>query len=337
MPPAPLGIQYVYPPWAYTHQNQAPQLRDSHAADPKPFTGHDATKIEEFIASCILVFTAKPISFPDDPSRVNYAISYLSEGAGHWIRPILLLSPPHPMRGSWDLFVSGLNAMFGDPFKAATAERTLRNLEMKDSQHISKYIVEFSRHAPYTGWGSIPLGTQFYQGLPLRIKQGFRYRDRPRDLLPLQRVCAELDQYHWEVEKDLTGGSRKYSGHSGTTSAPAPTTPAALTAPKASAPVALNKAPEARKAIQGPTPDYVKKLTSDGHLSLSDRENRLANGLCLYCGIKGHSVASCPSIPDKKRRTPAGTSGRAVITLPVASPPTPELTASIVEVTQEKA
>lgn len=268
---------------------------------------------------------------------MNYAISYLSEIAGQWIRPILLQFPPHPIRGNWELFVSELNSMFGDPYLAATAERALRNLVMADSDKISKYIVEFSRWAPYTGWGSIPLGTQFHQGLPNRIKQGFRYRDRPRDLLPLQRVCAELDQYHWEVEKDLTGGSRKYSGHSGTTSAPAPTTPAALTAPKASAPVASNKAPEARKAIQGPTPDYVKKLTSDGHLSLSDRENRLANGLCLYCGIKGHSVASCPSIPDKKRRIPAGTSGRAVITLPVASPPTPELTASIVEVTQEKA
>lgn len=87
MPPVPPGSQYVYPPWAYNQQHHAPQLQDSHAADPRAFTGHDATKIEEFIASCILVFTAKSVSFPDDPSRVNYAISYLSDNTGDMLNP----------------------------------------------------------------------------------------------------------------------------------------------------------------------------------------------------------------------------------------------------------
>lgn len=73
--------------------------------------------------------------------------------------------------------------MFGDPFVAATAKRTLWNLLMSDKQQISSYIVEFPHWAPYTGWGSIPLGTKFYDGLPLHIKQGFCYMECPQDLL----------------------------------------------------------------------------------------------------------------------------------------------------------
>lgn len=292
------------------------------------------------MAACILMFTAKPVSFPDDSSRVNYAISYLTGNAGHWIRPILLVSPPHPIRGNWELFVSELNTMFGDPFVAASAERTLKNLVMTDKQQISTYIVEFSRWAPYTGWGSIPLGTKFYDGLPHRIKQGFRYMERPRELIPLQKVASSLDQYHWEVEKDTSGSSRRNpenSGNLGNSGSHSATISTTSYVSKAAIPATPGKILEAKKATPGPTPEYVKKLNPSGHLTQADRELRISGGLCLYCGTKGHSVANCPSIPDNKRRNPTGTSGRTAITLPPASPPTPELTATISEVIPGKA
>ncbi len=92
--------------------------------------------------------------------------------------------------------------MFGDPFVAALAERTLKNLVMTDKQQTSTYIVELLYWAPYTGWGSIPLGTKFHNGLTHHIKQGFQYMGHPRELIPLQKVASSLDQYHWEVEKD---------------------------------------------------------------------------------------------------------------------------------------
>lgn len=162
--------------------------------------------------------------------------------------------------------------------------------------------------------------------------------ERPRELIPLQRAASALDQYHWEVEKDASGNFRKHSGNSGNsgTKATATTTVQSYSnTPKASAPAVTGKAPEARKAIEGSTPEYVKKLNPSGHLTQADRELRIAGGLCLYCGTKGHSVAACPLIPDKKRRLPAGTTGRAAVTVP-DSIPIPELTATITEVIPEK-
>lgn len=71
MPPVPPEINYGHPPWAYTQPPAILMLRDSYAADPKPFTGQDPTCLEEFVASCILKFTSKLTLFFDDGSRVN--------------------------------------------------------------------------------------------------------------------------------------------------------------------------------------------------------------------------------------------------------------------------
>ncbi len=76
--------------WAYTQPPALLALRDPYAGDPKSFTGKDQTCLEQFVASCILLFIARPVSFFNDSSEVNYAISYPSEIAVHWIWSILL-------------------------------------------------------------------------------------------------------------------------------------------------------------------------------------------------------------------------------------------------------
>ncbi len=94
--PVPLGLNYEYPPWAYVQPPAVPHIMDSHAANTKPFTEIDATLFEEFISSYILVFTARPLSFSANGSRVNYAISYLLDIAGKYFWPIQLQFLPHP-------------------------------------------------------------------------------------------------------------------------------------------------------------------------------------------------------------------------------------------------
>lgn len=93
MPPAPPEMNYGYPPWTYTQPPVTLTLRDFYTADPRPFTGQDPNCLEEFVASCILKFTAKAVLFSDDGSRVNYAISYLSEIAGCHNLPCNLFHP----------------------------------------------------------------------------------------------------------------------------------------------------------------------------------------------------------------------------------------------------
>lgn len=222
--------------------------------------------------------------------------------------------------------------MFGDPYLAATAEKTLRNLVMEDSEMISKYIIEFSRWAPYTGWGSIPLGTLFYWGLPNHIKEGFRYMEQPRELIPLQKVASCLDQYHWEVEKDLLVSFWNHPGNSGNsriTSTTISTPPTNFHGQMAPVPAATSKMPESSKAIKCLNPEYVINLDSSGHLTQKTRELCIADGLCLYCGTKGHSIASCLLIPNRKHQNPDGTPKRAAVTILEISPSISEPTVPI--------
>jgi hypothetical protein len=51
-------------------------------------------------------------------------------------------------------FVSKLKTNFVSLDIVAEAESKLKNLSMKPTQHIAKYLVEFNQHATITGWDS---------------------------------------------------------------------------------------------------------------------------------------------------------------------------------------
>jgi hypothetical protein len=47
--------------------------------------------------------------------------------------------------------------------------------------------------------------------------------------------------------------------------------------------------------------DISKNLGSDGKLLPAVRQHRMDNGLCLFCGVKGHMAAEC----SKRKKDPA--------------------------------
>ena len=50
------------------------------------------------------------------------------------------------------------------------------------------------------------------------------------------------------------------------------------------------KAPEKPK----PDPDLTGKLSKDGKLTPQERQPRMDNSLCLFCGKMGHIAKECP-------------------------------------------
>ena len=55
---------------------------------------------------------------------------------------------------NYNEFVSELKTYFASPDIFAKAESKLKNLSIKPTQHIAKYLVEFNQHATITGWDS---------------------------------------------------------------------------------------------------------------------------------------------------------------------------------------
>ena len=113
--------------------------------EPETFMGRDPKKLKAFIFQCCLYFWGLS-EFEDDSKRVTFALSYLQDIAQEWFEPgISGITDNYPKwLDSWDLFVEELQNNFGPFDKSADIEHKLTNLQMKDSQHISKYLICFN-------------------------------------------------------------------------------------------------------------------------------------------------------------------------------------------------
>ena len=58
-----------------------------------------------------------------------------------------------------------------------------------------------------------------------------------------------------------------------------------------------NRFSDSRPSTSKPKPAYASKLGSDGKITQAEKDRRCEEGLCLYCGGKGHNVENCKKRP----------------------------------------
>ena len=58
---------------------------------------------------------------------------------------------------------------------------------------------------------------------------------------------------------------------------------------------------------QSTKPDLTGKLDSKGKLTQQERQHRIDNNLCLFCGKPGHKVLECPTKPASSAKGRAST------------------------------
>jgi len=104
-----------------------------------------------------------------------------------WFEPDLLNSgnPADRPRwmDSWVHFVAELQSTFGPHDPVADAEHQLEHLRMKDSYHVTRYIVDFNRLASQVqDYRDGVLCRLFYSGLPDRLKDKIARVGKPLTL-----------------------------------------------------------------------------------------------------------------------------------------------------------
>ena len=89
-------------------------------------------------------------------------------GPLQWLKPRLSgLTNTYPLwLDNWDYFVDELQTNFGPFDKLADIKHDLTNLQMKDTQRISDYLVCFNSLAVHCPWGELALWYRVYEGLP---------------------------------------------------------------------------------------------------------------------------------------------------------------------------
>src|ERR1700722_12152471 len=112
-----------------------------------------------------------------------------------------VLNPP-AWEDDYSEFVEELKLYFGSLDLIRESESKIKNLTMKSSQRIAKYIVEFNRLATITGWDGRVLRHQFYRGLPSRIKDELARIGKPATLPTLKALAQSIDGQYWEREEE---------------------------------------------------------------------------------------------------------------------------------------
>jgi Retrotransposon gag protein len=149
--------------------------------EPEPFTGKDPKKLKAFIFQCQLYF--RNSDFDSDSKKVTFALSYLQDVAQEWFEPGIsgLADEPLEWFDNWEAFLDELRTNFRPYDKTGNAEHELISLRMRDNQHVSDYLVRFSRLALRCSWGEPALRYRFCKGLP-RIKDELSKSEKPRAL-----------------------------------------------------------------------------------------------------------------------------------------------------------
>ncbi|MBW0468721.1 hypothetical protein O181_008436 [Austropuccinia psidii MF-1] len=196
-------------------------------------------------------------------------------------------SYPSYLLNNWQLFETQLFTLFGDPNEVRKAEQELDSLRMKESGHVSLYIADFRSLMSRIGdWGERAYIHAYRSRLESRLLyQLASYPGSFDTVQELMDITLELDTRYHERQKEkppVTGSN--YSRP-----------------PQYSS----SKRPHHKKNKKGKQFQASKDkphsalLNKDNKLIGSEKERRIKEGLCTYCGGK-HPIEKCFKRPQNK-------------------------------------
>ncbi|MBW0589836.1 hypothetical protein O181_129551 [Austropuccinia psidii MF-1] len=251
---------------------------------PDSFDGTKAYKLRGFIQSCQLIFHNDPENFFSDRKKVLYSTSFLTGRAGKWIEPYLSNisnEDPSYLLNNWQLFETQLFTLLGGFNEVRKAEQELDNLRMKERGQVSLYIADFRSLMSRIGdWGERAYIHVYRRGLASRLLDQLASHPGNFDSLQeLMDITLELDTRYHERKKEKGSHQEKKPPISGSNSSKPPQS-------------SSSKKPYPRKNKKGKNFQVSKDkphaalLNKDNKLIGSEKERRIKEGLCNYCGGK---------------------------------------------------
>ncbi|MBW0494681.1 hypothetical protein O181_034396 [Austropuccinia psidii MF-1] len=283
--------------------SKAPDFKPPSKKAPDSFDGTQAHKLRGFIQSCQLIFHNDPENIFSDRKKVLYSTSFLTGRAGKWIEPYLSNisnEDPSYLLNNWKLFVSQLFTLLGDPNEVSKAEQDLDNLRMKESGHVSLSIADFRSLMSIIGdWGEKAYIHVYRRGLASRLLDQLASHPGTFDTLQeLKDITLELDTRYHERQKEKGGNQERKPPATGSN----PSRPPQNSFPKRP-PQKKNKKGKQSQASKDKT--HASLLNKDNKLISSEKERRIKEGLCTYCGGK-NPIEKCFKRPQN---TPGSSRG----------------------------
>lgn len=282
---------------------------------PNKFKGERGRPAKAFIKSVELYFSMKPTHFTTPEDKIKFTLMLLEDRARNWGEPIMenILHPPAVAPGNttnWGAFKDSFNLMFGDPNEERTAANQLRALTQ--TRGADDYASEFRNLISILGWEDDgQLRDNYYQGLKDHVKDTMISHAAPTTLDELITLSIDLDKRYWQRQMEKKGNpTQTHPPANRTPQTPnpqqyrpmnprppfnptIPRAPPLYAPPRGPPPNQQRQAPFAPRPPVAPVapardPNAMDLSANCQRITPEERQHRLANRLCLYCGGPGH-------------------------------------------------
>ncbi|KAH0605231.1 uncharacterized protein H6S33_005213 [Morchella sextelata] len=274
-PPVPLTTDTIY--------------RSEKLPDPEVFRGdRDRERLHLFKQQMKIKLLGNADRYPTLQSKLSYAFSRLEGVAANQFLQYVgegSITLPSMVR-----FYEVLDTAFGDPDRIRTARRNLRNIRQRN-RTFADYFAEFQRYAAKSGMDEASRIEALIEGINGELDESMIHHDTPATVDACATLLQRLDNRRRAAEAKR--GNKK-PWNVTTTPAPGPPPINPVPTPRAAAPAANVPATESHPSSR-PGGDVPMDLSGGRRRPYpAERNARLVEGRCFYCGGVGHMVRDCP-------------------------------------------
>jgi hypothetical protein len=255
--------------------------------DPEKFTGEDRGKLRSFVALLRLHLIDRPGEFPNEQAKLRYAFSRFEGAALEQL--IHLVKDDRVNLANFEAFVTSPEEAYGDPDRVNTAERALAKLRQGNRDSIT-YYAEFQCLIADLNWNDAAKRAALHRGLCEELK----------DILSTQDLPEDWSCYVALVKKrDMQYRARKAEAHRSS----GQTKPATMPTARNTSQNPAQSAPHPTSSGSGHFGPAPMDLSATRRwLSPEERQKRIDENRCLYCGGFNHMARDCPNKPKTSVR-----------------------------------
>ncbi|CAL9684952.1 unnamed protein product [Knipowitschia caucasica] len=257
-----------------THQPvhvSAPNL-----SQPARFSG-ESGDCRAFLTQCDLHFELQPLTYPSDRAKIAYIISHLSGRAEAWATAEW--SCDSSVCLNLRQFIKSFTQIFQHISPGREAARALVGLR-QGRRRASDYAIEFRTLAAGSEWNHSARIDAFLHGLSSTLKDQLAPLDLPDDLDELISLVIKIDKRIYERERERFRFNPDRRGNPGATSVPSWYASSGPSLPLSGS--------------ESSDPPEEPMQLGRTHLTPAERQHRIREGRCFYCGQMGHFASRCP-------------------------------------------
>lgn len=285
-----------------------PESKGIDVRHPDKFTGRKREKLNSFLLHCKMVFRGCEAKYSTDAKKVAYASQHLDDLAVEWFHSGLLVDPEPSWTTSWRDFQSEIRMRFGEMHSQVVHASKLAELRMGDKMRLSEYITRFTTHSSQLAWSDDALIHNFRRGLSPKFFDYLPLLEstlKPQTLHDWFALATKIDEVMYQqllAQRPLKLVDRHEKNKSGEKSTDPRRNHKKDKDGSDRSKDSSSKDKSNKNKNFKPKSKLSLELTKDGHLPTNERQRRIDNNLCLYCGAKDHKVAEC-KVKDGKPKT----------------------------------